>query len=239
VRGPRLTRPDAFTWSSPHRNRRRGGRRPRDTRRAARHAHCRSACGQPRLPELVPCESLVGSARNTRIGPDSGSDVPKGDPWVLAAIATWAAGDSLTEASEALDGVRVGQRVREAGGRAGAAIDARADVAEVWVRASCSAGCFEVENFGPGRVERDPCPLVAPAVQLDLAGGWAGRRLPPMAREVHGVSCRRRGRRAVCARRPRVGRRIRTHRRGSRRGGSGTRSPPDRATRRWPLPCVR
>ena len=43
-----------------------------------------------------------------------------------------------------------------------------------------------------------------------LRAGWAGRRLPPLTREVHGVSCRRRGCRAVCGRRLRVGRRIRS-----------------------------
>ena len=49
----------------------------------------------------------------------------------------------------------------------------------------------------------------------------------------------RRGPRAVCARRPLVDRRIQTRRRGSRRGDSGTRSPADRAVRRWRPPIAR
>jgi hypothetical protein len=50
-----------------------------------------------------------------------------------------------------------------------------------------------------------------------------GDERSPASRPLRiGVRCRRRGRRAVCARRARVGRRSRTRRRGSRRGGSGT-----------------
>jgi hypothetical protein len=58
-------------------------------------------------------------------------------------------------------------------------------------------------------------------------------------RPIAEPACRRRAPREVCERRLRVGRRIRTHRRGSRRGDSGTRSPADRAARRWRPPCVR
>ena len=54
-----------------------------------------------------------------------------------------------------------------------------------------------------------------------------------------GSTTSRRGPRAACARTPRAGRRSRTRRRGSRRGGSGTRSPAGRAARRWPPPCGR
>jgi hypothetical protein len=38
--------------------------------------------------------------------------------------------------------------------------------------------CFEVENFGSGRGERDACRLVAPAALLGLAG-WVGWSPPP------------------------------------------------------------
>ena len=76
-----------------------------------------------------------------------------------------------------------------------------------------------------------------PTAALQDGAGWS----PPAASGAGGggVSYRRRGPRAVCARRPRVGRRIRTRRRGSRRGGLGTRLAAARAARRWPPTCVR
>jgi hypothetical protein len=97
---------------------------------------------------------------------------------------------------------------------------------------------FHVENLARGRSARDAWRPVAPTAQLGSGASMSWPSAPASTRECSAVSCRL-GRREVCARRLRVGRRIRTRRRGSRRGGSGTRSPADRAARRWPPPCVR
>ena len=91
----------------------------------------------------------------------------------------------------------------------------------------------------PRNSNRDPAPAPEPSrVSCRRTRRRPARRGARTLR-LAGVSPPRRGPRAVCARRPRVGRRIRTRRRGSRRGGSGTRSPADRAARRWPPPCAR
>jgi hypothetical protein len=71
--------------------------------------------------------------------------------------------------------------------------------------------------------------------QAVVAAYESGLVSPRPFREV----LQRRAPRGVCVRRLPVDRRIRTRRRGSRRGGSGTRSPADRAARRWRPRCVR
>jgi hypothetical protein len=91
---------------------------------------------------------------------------------------------------------------------------------------------------GLGRGDLVACRPVAPTAQLGSGASMRWSSAPSRTRECAALSPRR-GRREVCARRLRVGRRIRTRRRGSRRDGSGTRSPADRAARRWPPSSVR
>jgi lactoylglutathione lyase len=108
-----------------------------------------------------------------------------------------------------------------------------------WFHPTPATGC------GPGSAQARVAPcrwpgrsnVQARAPRADIRRAVSPRCTEPVSRTR--LSCRRRGRRAACARRPPVGPRIRSHRRGSRHGGSGTRSPADRAVRQWPPPCVR
>ncbi len=67
----------------------------------------------------------------------------------------------------------------------------------------------------------------------------ASRTRPESEAGLGAVSCCGRGLREACARTLRADPRVRTRRRGSRRDGSETRSPADRAAWRWPPTCDR